>query len=571
MTMTDASPDAEAPREPSAPPSEPVVVDQGSTTGTDHKVIGTLFVVASVAFLVLGGALAAVMRAQLAAPDLDVVGGNTYRQLFTMHGVVMVFLFLLPLWLGLVTAVVPLQIGATRMAFPRVHAFSLWLFLGGAGMVSAAPLASDVVGGWTLSTPLPENLGFSGDGVDLLILGLLLVAVAAISVAVNVLVTVLQLRAPGLTMTRIPLFSWSATVSSAVLLLALPVLVGALMMLFVDRHYGARVFNGFTGGRGGNPLMWPRLFWFAAYPMLWALLLPALGAISDIVPVFARRRLFNHHRAVVAIAAIGVLSFAGWGSEVGNLRRARPLFALGVLLVLLPVALLVLNWLATLAAAARHRGAAEGTGGPADKETRQRLRSVPMLHVLGAISLLAVGLAGELVAGIDSGGRSHRNYWGVATQHALFFGAATAGAVAALYYWAPKLWGRHLSDKIGRLQFLTLVGGLHLTVLPMFVLGIQDMSAHTTSYVTDGDLTPANLVATVGGAVVVLGVLLLVLNLLVSVVAGRGRAAVSDPWGGHTLEWSTTSPPPADNFRILPEIRSETPLLDIDQPETQPA
>ena len=512
--------------------------------------------VASLVFLVAGGLLTMVMRAQLTSPDADIVGGNTYRQLFTMHGVIMVFLFLLPLWLGLVTAILPLQIGAARMAFPRVHALSLWLFIGGAGMVAAAPIASDVLSGWTLSSPLPDGAGFGGEGVDLLILGLIVVAVAAITVAINVLATVLQLRAPGLTMARIPLFSWSATVSAAVMLLALPVLVAALLLLFVDRHYGGEVFKGFTGSRGGNPLLWPRLFWFGAFPLLWALLLPALGAVSDIVPVFARRRLFSHHRAVVALGAIGVLSFAGWGSEVTNLRRARPLFALGVLLILLPVALLILNWLATAATAIRQ-----------DKSLKERFRSVPMLHVVGTIVLLAVGLAGALVAGLDAGGRTHRNYWGVATQHSLFFGAALVGAVAALYFWAPKLWGRHLSEKLGKLQFLALVGGLLLSVLPMFVLGIQDMGAHTSSYVTDSDWGPANLVASIGGAIVILGVLLLILNLLVSVVASRGEAAGSDPWGGHTLEWTTTSPPPADNFRVLPEVRSETPLLDLAPPE----
>jgi len=559
MTITDAGPDADT----LAPP-ETVEIDQGSTAGTDHKVIGTLFIAASLAFLVVGGLLAMVMRAQLAVPDSDVVGGNTYRQLFTMHGTIMVFLFLLPLWLGLVTAILPLQIGASRMAFPRVHALSLWLFVGGAGMVAAAPLASDVLGGWTLSTPIPVGEGFTGEGIDLLILGLIVVSVAALAVAINVLATVLQLRAPGLTMARIPLFSWSATVSSAVMLLALPVLVAALLLLFVDRHYGGMVFNGFTGSRGGNPLLWPRLFWFGAFPLLWALLLPALGAVSDIVPVFARRRLFSHQRAVVAIAAIGVLSFAGWGSEVSNLRRARPLFALGVLLVLLPVASLILNWLATAVTSARNAAARQ------DKSLKERFQSVTMLHVRGTLGLLLLGLAGELVAGLDAGGRTHRNYWGVATQHSLFFGAALVGAVAALYFWAPKLWGRHLSEKLGKLQFLALVGGLFLTALPMFVLGIQDMGVHTSSYVTDSDWGPANLVATVGGVIVVGGVLLLILNLLVSVVAGKGEVAGPDPWGGHTLEWSTTSPPPVDNFRVLPEVRSEAPLLDLAQTETQP-
>ena len=556
MTMTDSSPQADASTDPSGTARQSVEIVQGSTAGTDHKVIGTLFVAAALLFLVVGGALAGGLRAQLATSELEVLGANTYRQLFTMHGVMMVFLFLLPLWLGLVTAMVPLQIGATRMAFPRVHALSLWLFLGGAGMVVAAPIVSDVVGGWTLSGPLPIGPGFTGEGIDVLILGLVLVSVAAVTVAINVLVTVLQLRAPGLTMARIPMFSWSATVSSAVMLLALPVLIAALLMLFLDRHYGAQVFSGFTGSRGGNPLMWPRLFWFAAYPLLWALLLPALGAISDIVPVFARRKLFSHQRAVAALAAIGVLSFAGWGSEVGSLRRARPLFALGVLLVLLPVASLILNWLGTVAKAARH-----------DKAVKEGLRSVPMLHVRGALGLLLLGLAGALVAGLDAGGRSHRNYWGIATQHTLFFGVATVGAVAALYFWAPKLWGRHLSERIGRLQFLALVGGMYLAFLPMFVLGIQDLGAHTSSY-SDDSFGPANLVSAVGTGIVILGVLLLVLNVLVSVVAGRGQAATSDPWDGHTLEWATTSPPPADNFRVLPEVRSETPLLDLDQSET---
>lgn len=558
MTITETSPEADAP----VPPEEPSFPDQGSTAGTDHKVVGTLFIALALLFLVVGGALAAVMRAQLAAPDLEVAAGSTYDQLFTMHGVVMVFLFLLPLWLGLASALVPLQIGATRMAFPRVHAFSLWLFVAGAAMVVAAPLVSDVVGGWALTDPLPEGADAGGEGIDLLILGLVLVVVAAVTVAVNLLATVLQLRAPGLTMARLPLFSWSATVSSAVLLLALPVLVGALAMLFVDRHYGGSVFSGFTGSRGGNPLLFPRLFWFAAYPMLWALLLPALGAVSDMVPTFARRRPSHHRRLVGALAAVGVLSFAGWGVEVDSLRRARPLFALGAFLVLVPVAALVLRWLSVLAGA-RH-----------DPGFRERARSLPMLHALGCAVVLGVGLLAGLVAAADAAGSTHRSYWSVATNHTLFFGAATLGAVAALCYWAPKLWGRHLSEPIGRLQALALVGGLLLTFLPMFVLGIQDMPVHTATYSAGTGWGPANLISSLGTAVLVLGVLLLVANLLVSVAAGRGRAATPNPWGGHTLEWFTTSPPPPDNFRALPEVRSEAPLLDLpvaDQPETTPA
>ena len=547
MAMTDTRPEEETP----APPEEAAVFDAGWTGGTDHKAIGTLYIVAALAFLVVGGLLALVMRAQLATPDADIVGGNTYRQLFTMHGVTMVFLFLLPLWLGLATAIVPLQLGATRLAFPRAHALSFWLFLGGAVMVVAAPLVSDVFGGWSLSDPIPERLGLRGDGPDLLILGMGLVAIAGVVASVNLLATILSLRVDGLTLRRVPPFTWSVLVSSSVLMLALPVLVAALLMLFVDRHYAGHVFDGWTGSRRGNPLLWPRMFWFAAYPTLWALLLPALGAISEIVPVFARRRLADHRRAIAALAAVGILSFAGWGSEVRTLSRARPLFAIGALVVLLPVVSLLLNWLLTLRGAVRDPGA------------RRRMGKVPMLHALGFLSVLAVGLGGGVISALDAGCRSHSNYWSVAEQHTLFFGAATVGAVAALYYWAPKLWGRHLSEKLGALQFLALVGGLHLTFLPMYVLGIQDMGVHLPVQDADESWELANLAASAGAAVVGLALLLLVANLLGSIVAGRGRRAEADPWQGHTLEWATSSPPPPGNFtRPLPPIRSNRPVWD---------
>lgn len=545
MAMTDTRPDSVT-----GAPAEPTVFDGGWTGGTDHKAVGKLYIVAALVFLVAGGVVALVMRAQLATPDADIVGRNTYRQLFTMHGVTMVFLFLLPVWLGLATAIVPLQLGATRMAFPRAHALSFWLFLGGAVMVVAAPFVSDLLSGWTLSDPIPERLGLRGNGPDWLILGMGLVAAAGVVASVNLTSTILSLRVEGLTLRRVPPFTWSVLVSSSVLMLALPVLIAALTMLVVDRHYAGHVFDGWTGSRGGNPLMWPRMFWFAAYPTLWALLLPALGAISEIVPVFARRRLADHRRAILALTAVGVLAFAGWGSEVRTLSRARPLFALGALAVLAPVASLVLNWLLTLRGAGRDPGA------------RRRMRRMPMLHAVGFVSVLAVGLGGGVISAIDAGRRSHSNYWAVAEQHTLFFGAATVGAVAALYYWAPKLWGRHLSEGIGSLQFLALVGGLHLTFLPMYVLGIQDMGVHIPVLDADEDWELANLAASAGAAVVGLGLLLLVANLVGSLVAGRGARAEDDPWEGHTLEWATTSPPPVHNFDDLPVVRSEAPLLD---------
>ena len=348
MAMTDTEVEEQA--RPDDPGSAQPVLDLPDPwpKGTDHKYIGSLYVAAAVVFLVAGVVLALLMRAQLATPEAEILGDRTYRQVFTLHGVFSVFLFLLPVWLGLASAIVPLQVGAARLAFPRLHAMSFWLFLTGGIMVIVAPALSDVFHGWALSDPIPVKLGLPGRGPDFLLLGLVLVLMAAVLVVVNLIVTVLQLRPPGMTLRRIPVFSWSMMVSGAVLLFALPILIGAFGLLFVDRHYGTSIFSGFTGSRGGNPLLWPRLFWFAAYPMLWALLIPALGAVSEIVSTFAGRPLFSRERASAALVGIGVLSFAGWGSEVETLNRARPLFILGALIVLAPVALLILNWLATL-------------------------------------------------------------------------------------------------------------------------------------------------------------------------------------------------------------------------------
>ncbi len=536
------------------PPQTVAALPEPWPKGTDHKHVGSLFVAAAVVFLVAGAVLALVMRLQLTGAEADAMGDRTYRQLFTMHGVLSVFLFLLPVWLGLGSAVVPLQVGAARLAFPRLHALAFWTFLVGGAMVVAAPTQSDVFHGWTLSDPIPVRLGLPGQGPDLLLLGLALVCLAGILVIVNVLVTILQLRAPGLTLRRVPVFSWSMMVSGAVLLFALPVLIAAFAMLFVDRHYGSSLFSGFTGSRGGNPLMWPRLFWFGAYPMLWALLIPALGAVSEIVATFAGRRLFSRDRASVALVAVGVLSFAGWGSEVTTLARARPLWILGGLAVLLPVASLVVNWLLTLRMAG-----AEGDR----RALGRRFASTPMLWALGMLPVLGLGLAASVVSAVDASRDAHVNYWQTGQQHALFFGAATIGAVAALSFWGPKLWGRRLSDALAKPEILAVVGGTLLIVLGMLLLGAQDMLIHTSTYDAGEDWELGNVVVSAGAAVVGLGLLLVVLDLLVSVLARRGRPAGADPWDGHTLEWATTSPPPRHNFDALPEIRSDTPLLDL--------
>ncbi|PZS20499.1 MAG: hypothetical protein DLM54_05630 [Acidimicrobiales bacterium] len=521
---------------------------------TDHKVVGTLFVVLGIVFLVVAGVLAAVMRAQLSGPDTGVVTDSTYRQLFTLHGTLGVFGFLGPVWVGVATAVVPLQIGAARLAFPRLQALALWLVVAGGGMMIASPFASGgkVISGWALSTPIPEGRAFRGESADLAVLGLGLVATALVLAGANLVVTVIKMRAPGLSLRRTPLFSWSVLVSGSVLILALPVLVGALVMLFVDRHYNGSIFNGFTGSGGGDSLLWPRLFWFAAYPTLWAFLIPGLGVAAEIVPVFARRRLFSHRRATAALGALGVLAFAGWGSQVASLSRARGMFAVGALLVLAPVASVALNLVATAGSGLR-----EATVRAAE------LFTAPMAYMAGFLVVLALGLAGAAVAAVGSSTIAARDYWQVATQHTLFFGASTLAAVAALAYWAPKLWGRHLSEKAALLAATLLAGGMLVSGLAMFVLGYQEMHVHVATYASDDRFRPANLVATAGAVLTALGFVVFVSDLALSVVGRRGRAAGADPWGGHTLEWATSSPPPSYNFDRLPEIRSEAPVLDL--------
>lgn len=562
MALTDTSEEIVPAPSPPEEPSPPAPSLGSGAAGNDHKAVGAGFLGLALAFLLAGGVLALVMRAHLVDPDGELLNARQYRQLFTFHGSILVFLFLLPAWTGLATAMVPLQIGAARLAFPRLQALALWLTVVGGGLMVAAPFVDGgrrVVSGWTLNYPIPAGGVFRGDGVEYLLLGVAIVLGAAVLSAANLVTTIAQLRAPGLTSRRIPLFTWSVLVSSAVMLLALPVLMAGLLMMFVDHHYGTRLFNGLTSSRGGNPLLWPRLFWFGAYPMLWALVLPALGVVCEIVAVFAGRPLVDRKRAMGAMGAIGVLAFAGFGSEVRNLADARPLFAIGALLVLAPVAGLFLNWLLTL----RKAGKEEGT-----ETVRQRLSGLPMLFVLGLLTVLAAGLGASVVSALGATTRFHTNYWAVGQQHLMYFAPATIAIVAAVHYWAPKLWGRHLSTGMGKLELLLLVGGAHLAFLPALVLGIQDMTIHTTDYSADQEFQLANWAMSAGSAVFALGAVLFALNLLVSVAMKRGRPADQDPWGGHTLEWFAPSPPPRHNFDVLPEVRSDTPVLDLRQGAT---
>src|SRR5438874_5015870 len=433
--------------------------------GTDHKSVGTFCLVIAFLFLIVGGGLAAAMRTQLAQPDLSVLARRPYLQLLTLHGTFSFFLFLLPAWAGIAFAIVPLQLGASRLALPRLAPMSVWLFVssGVALVASAFAHGHTPTAGWSLDNPIPVH-GVGGRAVDLWILGVGLAAAALVLAAVNLLTTVLRMRAPGLTLARLPMFSWSVFVASAVFLLATPVLLAGLVLLYVDHHLGAHVFD---ARRAGDPLVWRTLFNFFAYPAMWATVLPALGVACEIVPVFARAPLFQRRQVAFGLAVAGALAMIGWGSElVGDSAVPHIFFSVTSLLILGPVALTLLSLLGTIAMSRRL---------PAFK--------APLVQALGLLSTLALALAAMAVMLATGTGRAgHASQWWVGPWHRLLVGGSTFGIMCALYYWAPKLWGRHLSAGLGGLQMLVLVLGVDLAFVPLLIVGAQGMRRHTPVY-----------------------------------------------------------------------------------------
>jgi len=476
-----------------------------------HKVVGTFCVAVALAFLVAGGVLAAILRTQLAQPGEHLLHARTYKELASLHGTFSVFLFLMPAWAGLGFAVVPLQVGAGRLAFPRLAVASATMFVGGGVLLVAATLTWDrgVPQSWALD---PANFAPHryGHAPELWLMGLALVGLAVIAGAVNLLTTALAGRSPGMAWDDVPLFTRSMVVSSAVLLLAVPALLAGLALLYLQHHSGGRAFD---IARGGDPLVWHQLFWFFAYPALWAMVIPALGAVSEIVDASGAARGARSREMGLAIAAVGVFAFTGWGSELaGDTSVPKAVFIVGGLLTVAAAAGVALTWLDVL-----RRG-------------RPTL-NLPTAHALVVVLLLAAGLAGTAVMRalpLTRGGVF--TYWWVASWHTLLVGVATLGIVTALCYWAPAIWGRYVSGGLGSLQLLLIGGGAVLTVVPMFVLGAQVMYRSTATYSSGDGWTVANLIATAGSYVLAIGVVVFIVNLL-TVAAGRTQTApATDPW-----------------------------------------
>ncbi len=538
---------------PPAPPSTsegPPPEEHAEATGmlawlttTDHKRIGISYMVTSFAFFLLGGALAMVMRAELARPDLEVVGADSYNQLFTMHGTIMMFLFIGPFAFGLANYLVPLHIGAPDMSFPRLNALSYWLYLGGALTVVSGFLTSKGAPafGWTGYTPLSSETFAPSVSADLWLIGLALTGFSAILTAVNIITTVFTLRAPGMTLFRMPVFTWNMVVVSLLILMAFPVFTAASAMLFADRRLGAHIFN---AAAGGSPILWQHLFWFFGHPEVYIVVLPFFGVFTEVFPVFSWRPVFGYKGIVFATLGIGALSIGVWAHHMFATGAVLlPFFSGLSFLIAVPTGIKFFNWIATL------------WGGRLTFQT-------PMLFSIGfLLTFVWGGISGVVLASPPLDFQAHDSYYVVAHMHYVLFGGSVFGVFAAIYFWFPKFTGKLLDERLGRLHFATVFVGFHLTFAVQHYLGIQGMPRRVVDYLPSDGFTPLNLISTAGAFLTGISTLFLLWNLLKTLRGGR--PAGDDPWGGHTLEWATTSPPPSHNFDgPLPPIRSNRPVFD---------
>jgi cytochrome c oxidase subunit I len=522
-------------------------------TTTDHKKIGILYLCNSFLFFFIGGVLALGVRAELAVPGLQFVKDETlYNQLFTMHGTLMLFLFIIPILAGFANYIVPLQIGAPDMAFPRINALSFWMLpLGGLLILSGFLAGGAAQAGWTSYPPLSDDRPLSsvGPGQDLWIVGLTLVGTASILGAINFLVTIFKMRAPGMTLFRMPILVWTALVTSVLALMATPVFTASLIMLFIDRNYGGAFFDPTAGG---DPILYQNIFWFYSHPAVYVMILIAMGTISEILPVFSRKPLFGYKAFVFATVGIGAIGFSVWAHHMFTTGSVYlPFFSLMTAIIGIPTGVKMFNWIFTM-----WRG-------------QIRLAS-PMLFAIGFLSMFLIGgINGVFSASVPVDFALHDTYWVVAHIHYVLFGGSVFGVFAGIYYWFPKITGRMLNETLGKIQFVLMFVGFNLTFFPMHVLGLSGMPRRIADYDASTGWTDLNVAATIGGFMIAASMIPFLWNIFVSLRGGE--IAGDDPWEANTLEWATTSPPPPYNFDHLPEVRSERPLFDLRHGRTHPA
>jgi cytochrome c oxidase subunit 1 len=511
-------------------------------TTVDHKKIGILYIVNSFIFFFAAGILALVVRSELAVPGLQFLDVQTYNQAFTMHGTIMIFLFVVPVLSGFSNYIVPLQIGAPDMAFPRINALSFWFLpLGGILIFSGYLFGGAAAEGWTLYTPLSGGVYSKGVGTDLWLIGLLLVGTASILGSINFVATIFKMRAPGMTLFRMPILVWTVLVTQTLILLATPVFAAGMIALFIDRNYGGSFFD---PNSGGNPILWQHLFWFFGHPEVYIVILPAMGVVSEILPVFTRRPLFGYRAFVFATVAIGLLSFSVWAHHMFTTGQVYlPFFSFMTALIAVPTGVKFFNWMATM-----WRGSITF--------------ATPMLFALGFLSMFLIGgISGMVLSSPPIDFHLQDTYFVVAHLHYVFFGGSVFGVFAATYYWFPKMFGRRLNEGLGKVHFWLHFIGFNITFFPMHMLGIEGMPRRIADYSPTAGWTMWNLVATAGAFLIAISVLPFLWNVVATFI--NGEKVGDDPWEGNTLEWATTSPPPPHNFDRLPPIRSVRPVFDL--------
>ncbi|MER6302601.1 cytochrome c oxidase subunit I [Kitasatospora sp. NPDC001539] len=536
-----------------APSRAQVRVRRGSTLlrwlfTTDHKVIGNLYLATAFGFFLAGGLMALLMRTQLLGPDTGFLTNQRYNQLFTMHGTIMLLLFATPTFAGFANAIMPLQIGAPDVAFPRMNAFTYWAFLLGGLMVLSSFLTTygAPAFGWFAYAPLNGPAHAPGTGPDLWALGLVVAGLGTILGSVNFITTITCLRAPGMTLFRMPIFSWNVLFTSIMVLLAFPVLTAALLMLEADRKLGAHVFDPANGGA----LLWQHLFWFFGHPEVYIVAIPFFGIVTEVIPVFSRKPVFGYYGMIGATVAITALSMSVWAHHMFATGQVLlPFFSMMSFLIAVPTGVKFFNWVGTM------------WNGSLSFET-------PMLWSIGfMVTFLFGGLSGILLAAPPVDFHVTDSYFVVAHLHYVLFGTVVFATFAGFYFWWPKLTGKMLDERLGKVHFWILFVGFQATFLVMHWLGAQGMPRRYATYLEVDGFTSLNVLATIGSFLLGVSNLPFFYNVWTTTRHGT-PVGQDDPWGwGRSLEWATSSPPPEHNFHALPRIRSESPAFDLHHPE----
>ncbi|GAA2866312.1 cytochrome c oxidase subunit I [Streptosporangium fragile] len=543
----------EQPRqEPLTSPLAPRRQEKGSVlvnwlTSTDHKVIGYLYLIASFVFFLLGGIMAMVIRAELVAPGIQVVSQEQYNQMFTMHGTIMLLLFATPLFAGFANVIMPLQIGSPDVAFPRLNMVSFWLFLFGGIIVMIGFVTSGGAAdfGWTGYPPLSLSTFSPQTGSDLWVLGLVMAGLGTILGSVNFMTTIICMRAPGMTMFRMPIFTWNVLLTGVLVLIAFPVLAAALLALEAQRKFGAHVYDPLTGG----PILWQHLFWFFGHPEVYVIALPFFGIVTEVIPVFSRKPIFGYIGLVGATIAIAGLSVTVWAHHMFPTGQVLlPFFSFMTFLIAVPTGVKFFNWIGTM-----WRGHIS--------------LKTPMLFAVGfLVTFLLGGLTGIILASPPLDFHVHDSYFVVAHFHYVVFGTVVFAMFAGFYFWWPKMTGKMLNEPLGKIHFWTLFIGFHATFLVQHWLGAAGMPRRYADYSPADGFTELNVISSVGAFLLGASTLPFLYNIW-HTARRAPRVTADDPWGfGNSLEWATSCPPPRHNFVSIPVIRSERPAFDLHHP-----